>query len=297
MHHKWLRTLGGIFMLSIINQSEASIFKAEPLSEIIKKEMITKKTWTPSCPVPLERLRIITFSYYDFEGKKHNNGELVVLDAVVEPTLKILQTLFAQQFPIHKARRIEHYDGNDEASMIDNNSSCFNCREITGGGLPSIHSYGLAIDINPVQNPYIAPHDMKDTHPGCARVLPPQGVQYLNRTNKRPGMVESLQELFNQNGFTTWGGDWNDPIDWQHFQPPRSVAQVLAVMNSEDAALFFKMYAKEPKMLQAVDVKQNKLVDLYIHNPRKFMQAFKKNQNILKMEPLDAYEAIEKYIE
>jgi hypothetical protein len=296
MYIKFLGILKGVFMLSIVTHLEASVFNAEPLSDTIKKEMLVKKTWNPSCPVPFERLRLVTFSYYDFDGTPHDNGELVVLDAVAKPALEILKTLFERKFPIHKARRIEHYEGDDEASMKDNNSSCFNCREITGGGLPSIHSYGLAIDINPLQNPYVAPHDESTVHQGCAKVLPASGISYLNRTNMRPGMAESIKDLFAENGFTIWGGNWNDPIDWQHFQPSRAVAQLLAVMNFEDAFVFFRMYAQQPKMLNAVDAKQNKLVNFYTQNPIKFMQALEHNRDLLKMEPLEAYEAIEKYI-
>lgn len=99
-----------------------------------------------------DRLILIRFSYYDFNSVAHHNGELVVFngelvvfDAVSEHVVIILKRIYDLKYPIAKARTIENYDGDDDKSMADYNSS--SCREILGGGLPSIHLYGLAIDI------------------------------------------------------------------------------------------------------------------------------------------------------
>lgn len=265
----------GIFALLLIASSitKASVFEIESLSQNIKNNMIELKTWQPGCPIPLERLRLIKFSYYDFEGNEKNDGEFVVLDAVAKKALNIFKELHASKFPISKARPIEYYKGSDEASMADNNSSCYNCREITGGGLPSIHAYGLALDINPLQNPYIS---FEEAGASSTKILPSEGKGFINRTNDRPGMTEKVVEIFKRNGFTTWGGKWNTPIDWQHFQPPRSLAQLLSIMSPKDSEEFFELYADSgSNIFDSIKHTENKFLDLYKSSPSKFMNTFR----------------------
>lgn len=200
-----------------------------------------KAIWKPYCPVPLERLRKVQVSYLGFEGVPYHDGEIVVLDAVAEHVGRIFAALYEQDFPIASIRPIEMFDGDDEASMAANNSSAFNCRAVAGTTMLSMHSYGLAIDVNPAQNPYLVRQEG-----ALLRVFPPQGLEYLNRINQRHGMVEPVVEIFRQYGFTVWGGQWNDPLDWHHFQPPRSVAELLAVMTPEHATAFFAQFAAKP---------------------------------------------------
>ena len=88
-----------------------------------------------------------------------------------------------------KAIRIESFQGNDNASMAAGNTSCFNFRQITSGTIVSIHGYGLAIDLNPIQNPHVYPFVKKE---GTVKILPPQGLNYLNRSNHR---LEWLQMM------------------------------------------------------------------------------------------------------
>jgi len=275
------------------NKMEA-VFTSELLNEDLKQEMKTKGTWREGCPVALERLRVVKFAYYDFEEREHEDGEMVVLDAVSEHVKAIFEVLHTIKFPIGKACRIEHYGGSDEMSLADNNSAAFNHREITGGGLPSLHSYGVAIDINPIQNPYIAPQDKRDPTQGFAKVLPAEGLNYLNRTNLRPGMAEGVVEIFAKHGFKVWGGQWNNPIDWQHFQPSRPVAQLLAAMQPEHAEALFNMYVKEHRMLNAVDARNNKLIHFYESNPQQFMEALQAYEDVLAGEVQQAYELIER---
>jgi hypothetical protein len=115
--------------------------------------------------------------------------------------------LHQRGFPLARAKPIEHYHGDDAASMQDNNTSAFNNRPIAGGGPPSLHAYGLAIDINPLQNPFVQPDQQ-----GSARVSPPAATAYLNRLAVRPGkpvrrgMAEDVTDLFAEYGFTVWGG-------------------------------------------------------------------------------------------
>jgi len=271
----------------------ANNLSIEPLSQISKKIIENKGVWNDKCPVSLERLRLLKFSYYDFNDSEHHNGEIIILDVVADYVANIFKELHALKFPIDKARTIEKYNGNDEESMADNNSSSFHCREITGG-LPSIHSYGLAIDINPLQNPYIAESDISNKKPnqGLLKILPAEGYNYLNRTNIRPGMVEPIVTIFTRNGFSIWGGKWNNPIDWQHFQPSRAMAQLLASMSYDDRYTFFNLYVKESKLLNSIDPKENKFVALYQQNPNLFIQCFKDLPNLLTMDPQQAYELL-----
>jgi hypothetical protein len=253
------------------------------LSPQAQQEMIQKNIWKKECPVPLERLRVVHFEYYNFNQELQKDGEIVVLDAVAKRVRKIFDELKVTKFPLSKAKRIEFYNGDDELSMADNNSSSFNCREITGGGAPSIHSYGLAIDINPVENPYISFNEADDKRSVTAKIIPSAGAGFINRTNLRTGMVESIVDIFKHNGFTIWGGKWNTPIDWQHFQTPRSVAKLLAAMDAKDAEDFFEIYIKHQALLNTLDPKDDQLIDLYKHNPKKFMETILKNPQILDL--------------
>ncbi|WP_341749915.1 M15 family metallopeptidase [Candidatus Tisiphia endosymbiont of Sialis lutaria] len=283
-----------IFFINI-SQVNAADFTIEPLSESSKQEMIKKKVWHDGCPVALNRLRVIKFPYYDFNSVIHHDGKLVVLDAVSENVVVILKRIYDLKYPIAKARTVEDYDGDDDKSMADNNSSSFSCREITGGGLPSVHSYGLAIDINPIQNPYLSiPSDISQA--GAVTVKPAEGSSYLNRTNIRPGMSEVIIDLFAENGFSVWGGKWNTPIDWQHFQTSRAIAQLLAIMNYNDGCTLFEFYTKTPQMLNKIDPNNNQFVELYKKDSNTFMQCLKKLPEILSLTPDQAYDILSKCI-
>lgn len=127
-------------------------------------------------PVGCDRLTVVRFPYVDFSGARRDDGELMVLDAVAPEVSQLFRALYRRRFPLARARLIDHYGGDDEASMRDNNTSAFNQRAVSGGGPPSLHAYGLAIDINPVQNPFLQPGDS-----GAIRVSPTAGAAYLNR--------------------------------------------------------------------------------------------------------------------
>jgi hypothetical protein len=199
----------------------SELFSINNIPADIIEDMKQKKIWQATCPVSLEQLKMLKLSYIDFTGATKHDGKMIVHEAVAERTIIIFKKLFQLKFPINKIKLINDYNGDDELSMQDNNSSAFMCREITGGGRASLHSYGVAIDINPVQNPYLKPNQHSVT------LLPIEGKDYLNRINIRPGMVEPIAEIFIQQGFI-WGGTWNDPVDWMHFQLPREEAEKLS---------------------------------------------------------------------
>ena len=191
-------------------------------------------------PLGCERLSLVTFRYFDFAGVSHDDGQVVVMDAVAPSVQRIFEKLYERRFPIAKATLLNAYDGDDSASMADDNTSSFNDRPVTGGSRPSLHAYGAAIDLNPVQNPFI-----RRAGAGLS-VDPPAGLDYINRAPKRPGkpdhpgLAEAVIDVFAQNGFIVWGGYWDEPLDYQHFDIGRSMVETLAALPPEEARKHFE---------------------------------------------------------
>lgn len=157
--------------------------------------------------MPLSALRYVTVTYRGFDGADHT-GELVVAAAVADDVAAIFGDLYDSGYPIASMRLVDDFGGSDDASMAANNTSAFNCRAVTGGGGFSEHSHGTALDVNPVQNPYLS----------GSLVLPEQGRDYLNRIST-PGVIlagDAVVTAFADRGWT-WGGTWSGPIDYQHF--------------------------------------------------------------------------------
>jgi D-alanyl-D-alanine carboxypeptidase len=175
----------------------------EGISPALCVDMKRRHVLNPGAPVGCERLSLVKFSYIGFDGEKHRDGQLVVLDALADHVFRIFEALRERQFPIARARLMNEFDGNDEASMDNNNTSSFNVRRIIGGGSISMHAYGAAIDLNPLQNPYLK------RSAELLSVSPKAGGDYLNRKNFRPGMAEAVVDLFAQHGFSVWGGYWH----------------------------------------------------------------------------------------
>ena len=146
-------------------------------------------------------------THWDFDGQPRP-GELVVYSADAEPMRRVFAELFAARFPIEQVRLIDEFGGDDDRSMAANNTSAFNCRYVKGSTRWSQHAVGRAIDINPVQNPYI-------TRGG---VDPPAGRDYVRRDGNRQGVIVAngpVVKAFARIGWG-WGGRWASP-DYQHF--------------------------------------------------------------------------------
>lgn len=190
------------------------MFQIGKIPEKIVNSMMGANVWTPECPVPIDDLRLVEILHYDFD-KNVKSGQLVVHKIAAENAVEIFKELHKIQFPIHTVQLIDQFGGDDELSMEANNSSCFNFRKIANSNQLSMHSHGLAIDVNPAQNPYIITQDQQ------RRIFPKQSVDYLDRENLRPGMVEPIVHIFAQHGFTEWGGNWQSLLDYHHFQYPR----------------------------------------------------------------------------
>jgi hypothetical protein len=221
-------------------------FSHIPLPHSVQDAMIDAGIWKAGCPISLSRLSLVQFSYHDFQHEIHYDGSVVVLDVLAPHVENIFRHLFLQQFPVHSAKRIEHFEGSDDQSMEANNSSAFNYRAIAGTKTLSLHGYGAAIDINPVQNPCICnPKVMPDLLHSVVDVWPTGGTHYLNRSNQRPGMVESVVDVFAENGFREWGGTWNEMVDYHHFQVPRHLVELLVVMPKAQGDYLFRAYVAD----------------------------------------------------
>jgi hypothetical protein len=166
-------------------------------------------SWHQGCPVGPDQLRQVRLSYWGFDGRAHT-GTLVVHHAVATRVVTVFRTLYQRRFPIRRMAPVAAYGGSDDASMADDNTSGFNCRDAVADGPAkwSAHAYGRAVDVNTVENPYLID----------GKVLPPAGRAYVNRSVHRPGMAVPggvLVKAFAAAGWT-WGGRWSDP-DYQHF--------------------------------------------------------------------------------
>ncbi len=165
-------------------------------------------SWHPGCPVGIDRLRLVRLSYWGFDGRVHQ-GRLVVASASVRAILGAMEAVFDARFPIRRMVPVEAYGANDDRSMAADNTSAFNCRRVDGSRSWSEHAYGRAIDIDPLENPYV--------HNG--RVSPPAGRAYLNRSRRARGMIhagDAVVRAFAAVGWG-WGGSWASPKDYQHF--------------------------------------------------------------------------------
>jgi hypothetical protein len=165
-------------------------------------------SWRAGCPVGPAQLRLMTLPYVGWDGRTHS-GELVVRASAVEEVAQVFRMLYRARFPIRSLRVVDEFEGSDDASMAADNTSGFNCRKAVGGTGWSQHSYGLAIDVNPRENPYV--YDGK--------VLPPEGEPYVDRTPYRKGMAVPggvLVRAFAAVGWS-WGGYWRSSKDYQHF--------------------------------------------------------------------------------
>jgi D-alanyl-D-alanine carboxypeptidase len=167
-------------------------------------------SWHRGCPVAPAQLRRLRLTYWGFDGRAHT-GTLVVNVRAVRPLTQVFSRLYAARFPIRRMRRIDAYGGRDERSLEADNTAAFNCRYAIAAGPRrwSAHAYGQAIDVNPVENPYL----------DRGRVHPRSGRAYLDRSRRRPGMAVPggvLVRAFASVGWH-WGGRWSGSPDYQHF--------------------------------------------------------------------------------
>lgn len=186
-------------------------FYYEPISEELKV-YITGKSYKENDIIDYSDLRHVVVQYINFENEVCE-GELIVNVQVADDVLNIFKELFDASYQIEKINLIDEYNADDDASMQDNNTSAFNFRLIDGQDTISDHSYGIAIDINPLYNPYVR------SGFGDRNVLPVNGTVYADRTKEFEHKIVKGDVCYNafiKRGWK-WGGEWNSPIDYQHF--------------------------------------------------------------------------------
>ena len=204
-----------------LSTSEQEAFYSTPITDEIFAR-IKGKSFKDDCTLPREDLRYLHVLHKDKDGNVHE-GEMIVNQHIAEDVLDILRELYKNGYPIEKIRLVDEYDAVDEASMADNNSSSFNFRFVSYTNHVSKHGYGLAVDINPLYNPYTKMVN------GKRSVEPANGVPYLDREKEFPYKItrdDLCCRLFLEHGFS-WGGDWENSKDYQHFEVPTSVVRGL----------------------------------------------------------------------
>jgi hypothetical protein len=187
----------------------------EPLPPPLKAQLKTRAFWHQGCPVPLSDLRLLTVTHRGFRGRAHT-GQLVVNKSAARPLARVFRRLYRLHFPIRHMRLADAYGPRRDRPRDGDVSGSFECREAvpspcTGGrgtGTWSMHAYGLAVDINPRENPYV----------GCGQSRDPAARRYRDRSRHRPGMVTPrVVKAFRSIGWG-WGGSWTgNTKDYMHF--------------------------------------------------------------------------------
>jgi len=171
-------------------------------------QVLARSTWKPGCPVSATDLSWVRLTFWGFDNRRRT-GELLVNESVAEDLVGVFRELYDERFPIEEMR-ITRLDELDAPPTGDgNNTGAFACRATTGGSSYSQHAFGLAIDVNPFQNPYLK-GDL---------VLPELASSYLDRSWVRPGVITPtgpVVRAFAEIGWS-WGGAWQSLKDYQHF--------------------------------------------------------------------------------
>ena len=167
-----------------------------------------RHTYRAGCPVGPSDLRTVRLSHWGFDGRRRT-GTIVVHRRVTSDVVAVFRRLYAARFPIRRMQPVSRYGGSDDRSMAADNTSGFNCRRVGRTGPWSQHAYGLAVDLNPLENPYVL----------RGQVQPLAGRRFLDRRRRRTGMVvegDVVVRAFADVGWN-WGGRWTSSKDYQHF--------------------------------------------------------------------------------
>ncbi|MCB0871100.1 MAG: M15 family metallopeptidase [Solirubrobacterales bacterium] len=211
---KILLAIGAVIAGMLLPAQPATAAKEPFRGEILRidsdlRKRMSGSSWHRGCPVALSDLRLLKLRYRDFEGGV-SRGFLVVHETAAPRMVKVFRKLFNAGFRIRRMRLVDAYGADDHRSMNADNTSAFNCREVAGRpGVWSRHAYGRAIDINPVENPYVS----------GSHVSPARGRPFASREPLRKGMIPPrghVVQAFASIGWE-WGGFWTGSRDYQHF--------------------------------------------------------------------------------
>lgn len=187
-----------------------------PITADIKKRMIKGNSWKKGCPVGLKDLRYVRVRHLNFEGGS-SMGELIVHANVAKNVTKIFEELYAVGYPVYKMYLVSKFKGNDWQSIEAGNTSALNCRSLTGSSKKwSNHAYGMAIDINPIENPYIS-RSGRISHKASLKYRKRIHVPSRGLADKAMALKDDeVVHIFKKYGWK-WGGDWSGIKDYQHF--------------------------------------------------------------------------------
>jgi D-alanyl-D-alanine carboxypeptidase len=195
----------------------ASVSSIRPLTQAQRAAVVQAGEYHSGCPVTLSQLRVLTLRYYGFDGRTHW-GRLVVNAHVARPVARVFAKLYALRFPIHHMQFGDRYGSRTDVPADGDFTASFECRQASSSpctktangttGSWSEHAYGEAIDLNPVENPYV----------GCGMTRDKTALSYLNRSRHRRGMVgTAVIRAFASIGWG-WGGSWSGTTkDYMHF--------------------------------------------------------------------------------
>lgn len=195
---------------AVENYGLENCFISDTISDKVFKR-INGISYREDCPVKRGKLRHIRLIHHDNDGNIRL-GEIICNEKIADDIKEVFKIFYESGYKVESVRLIDEFDGDDEASMRANNTSCFNFRKKTTGSNLSKHAYGMAIDINPLYNPYIK----KKT----GKIQPLEGKPYLDRSKEFPYKIDSKDlayKEFTKRGYK-WGGSWRFTKDYQHFE-------------------------------------------------------------------------------
>ena len=206
-----------LFWLCVISPAQgqdlSAGFSIQEIPDNIWQKM-QGKTYQPNDVISRSDLRYLKLMHWDYDGKTHH-GEMICNRLIAQKLIRIFMELYRQHYPIQRIRLADDYDADDERQMRDNNTSCFCFRTVSGAKHLSYHARGLAVDINPLYNPYV-----KTGKDGKQKVEPATAVPYCDRKKDFRYKIDKgdlCYKLFTKYGFI-WGGSWRTMKDYQHFE-------------------------------------------------------------------------------
>jgi hypothetical protein len=202
-------------LVAMLASQAAFHTSSRPLSRQLRAQVQSSGNWRSACPVAFSGVRLLSVSYWGFDGRTHT-GKIVVNADAIAPLSKVFRRLYALRFPIHHMRFADTYGARRGRPADGDVTASFECRQAsaspcTGKALTghwSMHAYGLALDLNPVENPYV----------GCGMTRDKTALRFVDRSRLRRGMVTpAVVDAFRSAGWA-WGGAWSgDTKDYMHF--------------------------------------------------------------------------------
>ena len=198
-----------LLLLAVAPANAAFSYSIEKISPSIKKR-INGKSWHKGCPVSLSGLRYVRVKYWNFD-RRQRTGELIVNRDAAGEIVRVFRQLYRNEYRIRRMRLVDDYGASDFRSIEADNTSAFNCRFVDGTTRWSNHAYGRAIDVNPIENPYVTASGT--TSHAASR-------KYVNRSSRRHRAMilrgDKTVRAFRAEGWG-WGGNFSGYKDYQHF--------------------------------------------------------------------------------